>query len=243
MSEILRVEVQGFFSVKEEELRMSIGEAVLPNGYGIIYIVTDTENNKLYVGQSTKPLRERWKEHVRYTKGEGSLYPLAKAIKEYGVQVFYVNVLEVVLCDDLHGREKFWIDTLRTHTTQNGYNVTAGGVDGNKVLVDSSKILEVYHEVKSIRETAKILDISRDIVAHRIKKSGATIYSNSEVKGTPLKVTCPSGETAYFISKIELANWLVDNNIGKSRSVDSVRKKIGKKHKDNYYGYVIEVEK
>jgi len=145
--------------------------------------------------------------------------------------------------EELHEKEKFWIENLRTHVSQNGYNVTEGGIDGNKVLVDIPKIIEVYQEVKSIRETARILNISRDIVENRIKKSGYELYSLGEIRGIPLKVTTPEGEVKYFISKMELSKWIVKNNIGNSKNVDSVRKKIGKKEVDNYFGYVIESAK
>lgn len=243
MSETLKVEAQGLFSVYKGIDKMNIGKEFLPASKGIIYVITDISNNKLYIGQTTKSLRERWREHVRYSRRENMVYPLAKAIKEKGLESFYVNVLEVLPVDRLHDREMFWIDTLRTHISQNGYNATEGGIDGNKIITNDDKILEIYREVKSIRETAKIVGVSRDVVNNRVKKSGVGAYSMGEIRGIPFKVTAPNGETIYFVSKMELSNWFIENGIGKYKNVETLRRRIGIEEKENYSGYVIEKQK
>ncbi len=57
--------------------------------YGLIYLITCLVNGKKYVGQTTKTVEKRFKEHVRRKK---SL--ISKAIHEFGVENFTVEVLE-----------------------------------------------------------------------------------------------------------------------------------------------------
>jgi len=33
--------------------------------YGYIYLVTNTHNQKIYVGQTTRPIADRWREDCR----------------------------------------------------------------------------------------------------------------------------------------------------------------------------------
>ena len=79
---------------------------------GVIYLLTNEVNGKLYVGQ-TKNLRHRLAAHGRnYQSGTcGILYA---AIRKYGIQSFMVSVLEDIHCEDpsvftdeMNDREKY----------------------------------------------------------------------------------------------------------------------------------------
>jgi len=92
---------------------------------GVVYKITNKLNGKMYVGQTTRSIEERFGEHARHKK-----FLVDKAICKYGRENFLIEVIEE--CDtreQLNEREIFWIATLNCKVP-NGYNMTDGG-EGN----------------------------------------------------------------------------------------------------------------
>lgn len=69
-----------------------------------IYKITNTVNNKKYIGQSINII-DRWREH-RQRASNGTEY-LYQAIRKYGIQNFVFEVLEECLIEDLNLKEKY----------------------------------------------------------------------------------------------------------------------------------------
>ena len=89
-----------------------------------IYKMTNKINDKLYVGQTTKNIYDRFREHCY--KSSNSRY-LKRAITESGVENFSIELIQI--CDSisqLDEREEFWIKELNS-LAPNGYNLTTGG--------------------------------------------------------------------------------------------------------------------
>lgn len=96
-------------------------------GYGVIYVIGNTINDKLYVGQTTKDLSRRWSTHL--IKGERKRKPIAidSAMKKYGKDKFCMYVIdEAETFEELMEKEKYWIKKL--DTVKNGYNSHEGGM-------------------------------------------------------------------------------------------------------------------
>mgnify|MGYP000766223554 FL=1 len=75
----------------------------------IIYKLTNTKNNKIYVGGTTDPLDDRFHRHVLKAL-RGSDYPLHKAIREYGEESFEKRILEDCnSLEQLNEREQYWM--------------------------------------------------------------------------------------------------------------------------------------
>lgn len=130
------------------------------NGY--IYIIRNKINSKVYIGQTTQRPKDRWKDHKSKSKYKNNV--LYKAIRKYGIDNFYMNIIEDnVPYEKLSEREIFWIEKYDSY--KNGYNMTIGG-EGNgrlevyKIHIVTNEILETYG---SITSAAKIndLDISQ----------------------------------------------------------------------------------
>lgn len=85
---------------------------------GIIYIITNKVNSKVYIGQTRKSLSERMRHH--FSKYE-TCVKLKKAIELYGKENFLFNVLELVPYQDLNRRESYYID--KYNSIENGYNI------------------------------------------------------------------------------------------------------------------------
>lgn len=92
----------------------------------VIYKVTNDINGKMYVGQTTKSVERRWKEHVRKSN-QNSQYAFHCAIRKYGAEHFHIEQIDVACSKtELDQKEKYWISTLNT-MLPNGYNMVEGG--------------------------------------------------------------------------------------------------------------------
>ena len=92
-----------------------------------IYSVTNTLNNKVYIGQSID-VERRWKQH-KY--GKGNLI-LRNAIKKHGIDNFKFEILEKIdvsnktknqLSQLLIDLEQKWLDIKKPFLKENGYNI------------------------------------------------------------------------------------------------------------------------
>jgi len=89
--------------------------------YGIEYLIL----NKIYIGQTTKPVEERIKAHRKCTKSY-----IGRAIHKHGWKNFTWVVLEECYSrEELNAAEMKWIKILNTKAP-NGYNLNGGG-DGH----------------------------------------------------------------------------------------------------------------
>ena len=94
-----------------------------------IYLIRNTLNDKLYIGQS-KDIEQRWKSHknTAYNKKQKTYkYQLYREIRLYGIEVFKFSILEICDTSMLDTREIYWISKYDTFLTPAHYNKTAGG--------------------------------------------------------------------------------------------------------------------
>lgn len=91
-----------------------------------IYVIENTANDRLYVGQTNNPSK-RFAIHLQ---GRPNCRALSRAIHKHGKDKFGMVLLEKVSSlKCANEREKFWIAELDT-LAPNGYNLCAGGAHG-----------------------------------------------------------------------------------------------------------------
>lgn len=108
---------------------------------GYIYIIKNTINDKVYIGQTTNTVEYRFHQHldnVERSYKQGHLY---NAMRKYGKNNFFIEVIEQVHDKDLNEREKYWIKYYDSFN--NGYNSTIGG-DGNR-KIEYEPIIEDWY--------------------------------------------------------------------------------------------------
>jgi group I intron endonuclease len=90
---------------------------------GSVYMVTNRENGKRYIGMTVKKPRQRFHEHASLAKNPNSGYTLAKAIRKYGKAAFDVTTLATAESREaLAELERWYIATYKPE-----YNSTDGG--------------------------------------------------------------------------------------------------------------------
>jgi len=93
-----------------------------------LYKITNSVNNKLYIGITKLPIEQRWAQHIKDSMDPE--YPIHRAIKKYGTNNFTVMLLE-------ESENRSYISDLEEPTIQkydsraNGYNVAKGGYGGD----------------------------------------------------------------------------------------------------------------
>jgi hypothetical protein len=100
-----------------------------------IYSITNIENNKLYIGKTSKSNPyDRWKQHLQLARTKDNLsednsvhsMPIVRAISKYGADNFKFRVLEECTEESVNEREKHYIEKYNT-ADGIGYNCTYGG--------------------------------------------------------------------------------------------------------------------
>jgi group I intron endonuclease len=92
----------------------------------IIYLATNMINGKVYVGQTTETLEQRWSRHVRAAKRKDYYFP--RAIQKYGPASFTIVPIWVAESKaELDVMEKRFIAALDARNPAKGYNVCIGG--------------------------------------------------------------------------------------------------------------------
>lgn len=101
-----------------------------------VYLIKNSENDKMYVGVTTKGYEHRFSNHKYQSRKNGRCSALYAAMRKHGDEKFSVELLEACHSfEHMNERERHWIKELNT-MSPNGYNLTDGGDAG--VLVPES---------------------------------------------------------------------------------------------------------
>lgn len=178
-----------------------------------IYLITNLDNDKKYVGLTKFSITERFYQHVK----RGFL--LTEAIKKYGEDKFFIELIEEV---DTAGRayelEQYYIKEYNTKVPY-GYNLTDGG-DG----IFGWEVTEEYRQECS--ERVKQL--------HKEKKVGMYGKNHSDETKRKMSVASKGKSKPWLIGRKlspESIEKLRQINLGRVLS-DETRKKISENHHD-----------
>jgi group I intron endonuclease len=159
--------------------------------YGIIYLLTNTVNGKIYVGQTKRRLDQRWRGHVSKAKHTKELAPIVCAIRKYGAEVFTQKVLCVahnkIQLDKL---EENYTILLQANQPNIGYNIAVGAcIKGEpreratkkqtgelsysyRHDVKDEELITLYRSGIPLQELSKRFKISRSAIDNRLEKNG-----------------------------------------------------------------------
>lgn len=150
---------------------------------GYIYKITNNINRKIYIGKTTRTIKERWKEHLKKMNyGKNKLY---NALNKYEIDNFIIEEIEE--CDDdiLNEREIYWINFYNSY--ENGYNSTGGGDGGIQITSTKIKqIVKLYQLGYCIRDIRTILNSSIETVSFYLKQE--LKLTDEEIKNNGYKI-------------------------------------------------------
>jgi group I intron endonuclease len=92
-----------------------------------VYKITNTVNDRVYIGLTTGSIAKRWREHCCSANIDVDK-PLYRAMRKHGIDKFSIHVIYTTdSVDDLRAAEIRFIDEFKAHTKDNGYNLTDHG--------------------------------------------------------------------------------------------------------------------
>lgn len=131
---------------------------------GYIYKITNTKNNKCYIGVTIQPdPYERWRGHRTAIKNGTGCPLLMAAFKKHGEEAFKFEVLIIGFDDDVYKYEQSYIDKYNS-MAPNGYNAAEGGKCvksflGKKHTEETKKKISLkskeYNSSPEVRERAR----------------------------------------------------------------------------------------
>jgi group I intron endonuclease len=135
---------------------------------GFIYLITNKENGKQYVGKTSYTVGLRWQDHKKNFRRILDNMAIHKAMNKYGPDSFEITQLEECQDYELNAREQYWIKQYDTYN--NGYNLTLGG-DGAP-RYDREKIQSMWTNGKTIEDIEKEIGADRHTICNILKLCG-----------------------------------------------------------------------
>lgn len=165
----------------------------------IIYRITNSINGKSYIGQTTKTLEERWKQHLaNYKKLNFYFY---RAIRKYGINCWKIEIIEEVEHSLLNDREQYWIAYY--NTMKEGYNMNTGGGQNSK---HSPEVINKLKQIIKTKEQREKMSLSAKIRMSREKKTGESNRAFKRYYFTPWgKYPCISEAYSSCPYKIKIS--------------------------------------
>ena len=95
---------------------------------GIIYTATNTNNGKVYVGQTAQPLQKRMYQHKYEVETSKKNLHFHHSIRKYGWSTFVWDIVaETNDSELLNCLEEFYINLYDSTNNERGYNTLSGG--------------------------------------------------------------------------------------------------------------------
>lgn len=145
---------------------------------GKVYIIRNSINDKVYIGQTITPLQIRWKNHLSNAKNidnpDNQNMIIYNAMRKHGIDNFYIELLEEnIPREKLNEREAFWISKYNS-VRPNGYNILDGEncpepFRGKHIYQLNKNTLEIINSFNSESEAAEKLNIKADYISRVLR--------------------------------------------------------------------------
>ena len=117
-----------------------------------IYKITNIQNNKVYIGQTIRPVKDRFNRHINDALNNIIDTHFARAIRKYGKENFQIEIIDTAQSqNELNEKERYWIQYY--NSVKEGYNETdaISKCGGNTYQSKTEEEMEVIKE--KIRQT------------------------------------------------------------------------------------------
>lgn len=174
----------------------------------IIYKITNLVNSKMYIGQTSKSIKDRWSKHC---SAHSQCPRLKSAIKKYGKDNFKIEEIDRVSCrEELNKSE---INAIKKYNCihPNGYNLTSGGrafCHNNETKAKIGRAHLGSKRSKKVRENISKAAKGRVISEQQKRNIANTLKGRkSLMKGKGKPIRCIDTNTLYSCA-FEAANVL-----------------------------------
>lgn len=183
---------------------------------GRIYVIRNTENEKVYIGQTIHELGLRLAQHKRRADTIDNAHrKLYNAMKKYGKEKFYIELLEdCVPIDELNDKEIHYIKAYNSF--ERGYNSTAGG-DSKAIYKDEdiSLIKSLLSKGETYINIANIFGVNVMTIQRLAHSLGIRKYKKISKEYLLANIDRPSREIAeeWGVNKVTVDRAFRKNGI------------------------------
>ena len=119
-----------------------------------IYKITNIQNDKVYIGQTIRPIEERFNRHMNDALHHIIDTKFCRAINKYGRESFKIELIDMATTqEELTNREYCWINFY--NSCESGYNSTN---DKNKCGGNTYQYVDNLDEIKEKLSKSKMGD-------------------------------------------------------------------------------------
>lgn len=141
----------------------------------IIYKITNKINGKIYIGETTVSLEERWRDHCKDgANGNHNKSVLHDAIHKYGADNFTIEQIDEVPNEQRFEKETEYILKYQSLVSQHGYNIVLHG--SGYGIYNADDFIALWEQGYSQKEIIKIMDCSQSTVKKYLSAYGVSAF-------------------------------------------------------------------
>jgi group I intron endonuclease len=191
--------------------------------HGIIYLITNKENSKKYVGKTTISINKEWQNHILESR-KMSRVLIYREFRKYGIDKF--NIKQIDECDEkiLEERRIYWIKQYKTHLEGYNLNEIKEEKERGGIVTNKKRWGELTNENRSNGKHCGIRIQGKNILTGEIKEWENARVAAIELTGDPNKnsniLTSAKKQNRCYGYK-----WKVLENKTKKKAVYGIHKK------------------
>lgn len=140
-----------------------------------IYKITNKINGKIYIGENTVSLEQRWKDHCKDGRnGSHNKSILHDAIHKYGIENFSIEQIDEVPDEQRFEKETEYILKYKSLTSQNGYNIVLYG--SGYGIYNADDFIALWEQGYTQQEIIDIMNCSQTTVKKYLSAYGVTSF-------------------------------------------------------------------
>jgi group I intron endonuclease len=174
---------------------------------GHIYRIGCKLSDKVYIGQTLKSPEARLKQHIIRARLSDRTSALHVAIRKYGAENFFVELIEQVPASQLDDREIYHINLARS-VAPLGYNLHKGGRT-TELHVESINKIKAKLAGRTFSEST--INKMRRAASGRVQTYMASYKQANRAKAKSL-IAYTDDESIYFSSHHDVCTWFGVNN-------------------------------
>lgn len=196
-----------------------------------IYIIRNSINDKVYIGQTRLSLEERFMRHISDSKRNEKWHrPLYNAIRKFGENKFYIELIEDCDSSLADAKEMYWIKQYNSNN-ENGYNATIGGTMYEPY--DYDYVAELITAGYTTREIMQKIGCCKQLV-YRVANTYDLVINGSKHNQTVAQYSLDNEFLNKFNSVAEASRY-IKSLIDTDTEVDTIRKNISRRCRSDKY--------
>lgn len=182
-------------------------------------------SQKVYIGITTRTLRQRINDHVAESKRKNR--KIHKALRKYPIHDWCVEIIDTAsTIEELKEKEIVYIQ--QHNSVNEGYNLSTGGEASKGAKRSKETCEKISNSKKGYKHTQEWKDHHRKVMTGK-KQSESQKKKVAEALSQKFLITCPDGREMEIIN---LRRWCMENGLDQGNMTKVSQGKS--KHHKNY---------